>query len=363
MRDIIFDFGVIFLKGKYLFLCMLIAALLALLLCGCTKDNKADVSTADKKGNMEVDSIRPLTEIVDGRKNVYLIVKSRGNSYWDSIIQGSLDAGNDFDCNVYQGGVMDETNSKGQCELIREAIDQNADAIVLAPVNSIAVSDIVGEAYDKGIPVILIDTILDSDKFTICYMTENIQAGELAAEEMIKQLRDAGVAENAPVQVVIQAGSTTSQTIIDRVAGFMGYWASNASSKWEVIDDVKINNGDVELAEQYCTQVMSQYKDLKGIFACNNGSTVGSVRGITAAGKDDIVLVGFDYSDEMKEMIAQGKYKASTIVQRQYKMGYYGVKTAVYGNDTDMKFYDTGVTVINHQNVNTKEIQEALDEQ
>lgn len=74
---------------------------------------------------------------------------------------------------------------------------------------------------------------------------------------------------------------------------------------------------------------MDSKRDLAGLVGLNNGSTVGLARSVVQRARTDLVLVGFDYSEEMEQLITGGEYRAASIVQRQRAMGYYGVDQAI----------------------------------
>lgn len=76
------------------------------------------------------------------------------------------------------------------------------------------------------------------------------------------------------------------------------------------------------------------------------------------------MVVGYDYSDEIKSLIESSDYKASTILQRQYYMSYEGVESALQlidGAEIETKFTDTGVVVVNRDNLNDPKVQEVLE--
>jgi ribose transport system substrate-binding protein len=149
----------------------------------------------------------------------------------------------------------------------------------------------------------------------------------MAAKEMINRLKKSGLAETAKAQVAIQIGSSGSQTIIDRLKGFNEYWTANAPKTWEVLNkDIKVNDGDITKAVGFTQDFLTTYPDLKGVFGPNNGSTVGFVTGLKEAKRTDLVMVGFDFSKEIETMIRDGKFEVATILQKQYMMGYEGVR-------------------------------------
>ncbi len=342
--------------GKIRFLLSLAALLFCL--SGCSPQ-EAPEPLQEK----QYEDFMPVTEIKEDRRDIYLILKSFTSQYWQQIIRGAADAGDLLDCNIYLGGTYYETGHEFQEMLLDEAQARGADAVLLAPLDSCLEVDAVQKIRQSKTPVILIDTILNSDDYDVCFMTDNMQAGELAAKEMLRQLEAAGVPRDFPAQVAIQVGSTGSQTIMDRLAGFSQYWSKYAPPAWTVLDDVKCNNGDFGMAEQFCMEYLETYPDLKGVFGCNNGSTVGFARGLLKTGKSDVAIIGFDYSDEIARLILSGQCPASTIVQRQYSMGFLGVKKAnsiLDGQAVEQKFIDTGVCVVNRENINDPDVQKIL---
>lgn len=336
---------------------VLMSVIMCVSLTGCAKKEE------EKQTVQPAPDFMPLTEVVEGRKNIYLIVKIlEGSSYWQVIIDGAKDGGDFFDCNVYYSGSYVETDWQSHERLLDAAAEAGADAVILAPNDSVNLSGKIDEIYDKNIPIILIDTIANTDSYDVCYMTDNLMAGQKAAEEMISLLRNNGTSDSDSIQVGIQVGATSSLTIIERLSGFFQYWSKNAPESWEVIPDIKCNEGSVDKAVE-CAEELMEYPDLKGVFGTNNGSTVGFAKAIKAEECKDIAVVGFDYSEEIAELINDDEYIVSTILQKQYDMGYKGVETAlelIDGQNVPVKFADTGVVVVNNNNINEAEVQEAL---
>lgn len=333
------------------------SVLLGLSLLGCEK------STVEETEPKPVPEFVPLTDVVEGRKNVYLIVKIlEGSSYWDVIIDGAREGGIDFDCNVYLSGSAAETEWEVHEQLLDKAAAAGADAIMLAPNDSVNLSGKIDEIHQSGIPVVLIDTIANTDDYDVCYMTDNLMAGQKAAEEMVALLHKQGISDTESIKVGIQVGATSSQTIIERLAGFFQYWSKYAPAAWEVSPEVKCNEGNVDKAV-VCAEEMLDDPDIRGVFGTNNGSAVGLARAVKAHERRDVAVVGFDYSEEIAGLIDDETYVVSTILQKQYDMGYVGVETALKlldGEEMPVKFADTGVIVVSQDTIEQPEVQEAL---
>lgn len=319
-----------------------------------TASDKAEESKASAKG-----------EAAKSGKTIYVIVKVLGNQYWSVLQAGAEQAGKELGCNVVVIGTALESDIEGQLTLLQNAVSAQADGIVIAPLDSVSLDAPITEAYNSGIPVVLVDTVIKSDNYSAALLTNNIEAGKVAAEELIRRLKDKGVSETEAAQIAIQVGSTGSQTINDRVKGFNAYWSENAPKTWEVLNnDIKVNDGDISKAVGFCQDFITTYPNLKAVFGPNNGSTVGFVTGITESGRSDISMVGFDFSAEIESMIRAGEYDVASVVQRQYYMGYDGVKTALElsdGNQIEEKTVDTGVILVDTNNVDDNEIQSIIN--
>ncbi len=347
---------------KYLALILIVTMVLSLAACGSQPNTPA--SNAPVSNAPATDSSAPPAPAQTPKK-IAMIVKVIGNQYWAVLQAGAEQAGKDLGCEVIVTGVAAESDIEGQITLLQNAVSAQVDAIVIGPVDSTSLAAPVKEAYGSGIPVVLVDTIVNGEDYSAALLTDNVEAGRMAGEEMLKKLKATGLAEDKDSVIAIQVGSAGSQTIIDRLKGFNEYWDANAPKAWKVLnDDVKVNEGSIEKATTFCQDFLTAYPNLVAMFGPNNGSTVGFVTGIIEAGRKDIVMIGFDYSAEIANMIASGEYIVSSVVQRQYYMGYDGVKLALdlaNGGAVAEKSIDTGVMLVDGSNVNTAEVQSVIN--
>lgn len=347
------------MKKRFVFA---LALALILSLIGC--EHLQDRQTAEQETDFIYEKFPEKQE--NGKPNIYLITKGYGSDYWDTLRQGARDAAENHDCNLYIAGTPSESHLELLAVLMQDAIDAGADAVLISPADVPEIEQMSAEIKAAGIPLILVDTILNGKRFDVCFATDNMQAGRLAAKETLRLLYKAGKQEQEALSVGIDIGSSKSQTILGRLAGFQEYWSNNAPGTWKVIEDIKINDGDIDAAEQQSREFMDTYSNLAALVGLNNGSTVGLARGIVKRKRTDLVLVGFDYSQEMQNMIADRTYYAASIVQRQYDMGYKGVEQALKflsGDSAEYKYVDTGVQQVNYDNVNSPYVQKILSGQ
>lgn len=203
---------------------LLAAAMLAATLTGCGKE----ASNASTASGSSAATSEAKTDTNKEEKTIYVIVKVLGNQYWSVLQAGAEQAGKDLGCNVVVVGTALESDIEGQLTLLQNAVSAQADGIVIAPLDSVSLDAPITEAYNSGIPVVLVDTVIKSDNYSAAYLTDNVEAGRTAAGELLERLKESGLSESETAQVAIQVGSTGSQTINDRVKGFNEYWDANA---------------------------------------------------------------------------------------------------------------------------------------
>ena len=259
----------------------------SVLLGGCSGSSKANMEEA-----AEQPAVVDYTCISnpESDKQIYVILKNYHGAYWEKVIDGITEAAKKLDEAVYLGGIDNETDISGQIDLMNQAMEQGADGILLAPADSNSLEDSCQKVREKDIPVVLIDSSINSSEFDACYMTDNIDAGEMAAKEMLELLYDAGNSPTDPLEVGIQLSSDSSQAMVNRVSGFLNFWAGNAPEQWEIVQDIRVNGGDTKKAQSDASALLRENADIKGFFGCNNTSTVGIVNTLFEEERTDVVL-------------------------------------------------------------------------
>lgn len=318
-----------------------------LLLTGCARNAPAE----DTKS-----AVVPFSCVANswGKQKIYVILKTYHGSYWQEVINGVCEAAVKTDKAVYLGGVEKETDIEGQKALMEEALDGGADAILLAPVDSTYMVEDCIRARGKDVPVALVDSSINTSDFDVCFMTDNMEAGKMAAQEMLRMLYAKEYSKTEELQVTIQLSSDIAQAMVNRVSGFLDYWSKNAPGQWTIIEDIRLNGGNSEKARVNTLELMEKNPSIRAVFACNNTSTIGAAQAIREKNRTDVVLVGFDMAEETKAIIHHPGYSAVTILQHQKQMGYNGIMALdgfLRGEMLQQKYFDTGVTVIDRDYV------------
>lgn len=288
-------------------------------------------------------------------KEVYIVLKTLGGAYWSLVQKGAEDAAKELGYTPVVVGLANESEIEKQRNQISDAIAAKPAAIIFAPAESKALADAATEVTTAGIPLILVDTLVSNEDFDAAFVTDNVNAGSEAATQMIKQLKASGL-EGKEGKILIQKGADT-QTVLDRQKGFTDTFKADAPKEW-TIDTHFLIATDAEIAFNQGVNAILD-KDVIGVFGTNNGPSVGWARAIEDQNRKDIVAVTFDYSPEVAGLIANADYNVTTIVQRQYYMGYEGVKAGIkiaQGGTVSPKINDTGIIAVNNKNFNDAEV-------
>src|SRR6186713_2122861 len=109
-----------------------------------------------------------------------------------------------------------QQKQENQIKAIRSFIAQGVDAIFVAPVVATGWDDVLTEAKDAGIPVILLDRTVDSDKglYLTAVTSDLVHEGNVAGKWLVDETK------GKDCNVVELQGTTGSSPAIDRKKGF-----------------------------------------------------------------------------------------------------------------------------------------------
>ncbi len=225
-----------------------------------------------------------------------------------------------------------------QIECVNNAVAGGYDAIMVAANGPDAISSALNEASAAGVKIVYVDSPANVDA-EATFSTDNKAAGATAGQEMIKALEAAGVTSG---DIGIINVNAATDSCVMREEGFRSAFEGTGFT----ILETQYGEGDAaksqSIAENYITQ------GVVGVFGCNEGSTTGAGNAIKAGGNADIVGVGFDKSDAIMNLIADGNLLC-TMAQNPDMMGSMGVEAcvkALEGESLGGKVEDTGVSVL-----------------
>lgn len=289
-----------------------------------------------------------------GKTRVAVIPKGTTHIYWKSVEAGAKKAADELGVEVTFIGPQKEDDRSQQIDLVKNQSLQN-DAIVLAPLDAVALRDVVKEVSEKK-PVVIIDSSLaDSEGFIASYVaTDNREGGRIAARALSEALGGKG---KVTVMRYMQGSASTEQ----REEGF--FEEIKKSPGIEVVSSEQYAGATASQAQDTATNLLTRLAEgdglsVQGIFTSNQTSTYGmlqALRGKNLAG--NVKLVGFDCDATFIDALKKGEMQGS-VLQDPLNMGYLSVKTAVakLKGEKVEAVVDTGATLITPANLEDPKI-------
>jgi ABC-type sugar transport system substrate-binding protein len=197
-----------------------------------------------------------------------------------------------------------DNDPAAQIAAVRSFINQGVDAIVIAPIVEDGWDDVLQEAQDAGIPVILEDrTVTASEDLYATWVgldfrNEGVMAGEWAAETF----------GDTPTRMVVLEGTTGSAPANDRAEGFDEATAETAIEKIDSQTGDFTRDGGKAVMEGFLQVHGVDGIDL--IYAHNDDMALGAIEAIEAAGGTpggDIQIVSIDAVKDGMQALIDGK--------------------------------------------------------
>lgn len=179
-----------------------------------------------------------------------------------------------------------DSNEK-QIADIRYFADNGFDIIIAAPNEADAITPVIEEVYDAGIPVIVFDRNINGDSYTAYQGVDNVGIGKSAADYARHLLPDGGNV----IEIHGLAGSTPA---VGRHEGF----AKEAELKGIDIIASAYGNWNYEDAAIKVDSLLNIYEDVDLIYAHNDRMAIAASDVARKHGKD-IRIIGIDAAPEI----------------------------------------------------------------
>ena len=184
----------------------------------------------------------------------------------------------------------DDDNDR-QIADIRYFADNGFDIIIAAPNEADAITPVITEVYERGIPVIIFDRDVNGDKYTARIGTDNEGIGRAAGRYASHLSHDR---HRAPRAIELR-GLKGSTPATGRHEGFVseftrggGEIAAAGYADWNQSD-----------AERVADSLLSLHPDVDIIYAHNDRMAIGASKVARRKGLDDIKIIGIDAAPEI----------------------------------------------------------------
>src|SRR6266536_2943399 len=206
---------------------------------------------------------------------------------------------------------------------IQDMINQGAQLLIVAPLNSDGLEPALQAVAAKKVPVITIDRKINAKpcKDYLAFLGSNfVQQGQRAADALIKETGGKG-------KVAILLGASGNNVTTDRTNGFVDQLKVKAPG----LEIVAQQTGEFarDKGQQVMEQLIQSKPDITAVYAENDEMALGAVTALKSAGKNpgkDIKIVSIDGTRNAVQGIADGTINA--VIESNPRFGPLAFQTA-----------------------------------
>ena len=247
------------------------------------------------------------------KKKVGLIVSTLNNPFFVKLKEGAEAKADELG---YELLIMDsQTDPAKEVSNMEDMTSKGVSIVLLNPVDSDAAIAAIQVANNLDTPVITLDRMSNAGDVVTHIASDNVAGGVMAAEYIIKQLGGEG-------NIVEFEGSAGSSATRDRGAGF------NQGIKEAKFNVVAKQTADFDRTKglSVMENILQGKKDIKAVFAHNDEMALGALKALQDANLNDVIVVGFDATDDAVESVKKGEM-AATVAQQPEIIGSLGIET------------------------------------
>jgi len=235
-------------------------------------------------------------------------------AYWDAAKKGVENANKELGINAkFQEPTQMDISQ--QLSIVNTLLSQNTTGFSVSAIQPSSLSSFISSASKKNVPVIAIDSPLDTFKSVPLYLgTPNYDAGHKAGEAL-KQLLPGGG------DVAVLVGSLTALNAVQRIQGFKDALKGSNVKVFQVYND----GGDANKALQNASAAYQADSNLKAFYGVYSYDGPSAGQAVQSAGKTGKTVVVADDSEPKTLSFLKAGVIQAMVLQQPYQQGYMSV--------------------------------------
>jgi ABC-type sugar transport system substrate-binding protein len=210
-----------------------------------------------------------------------------------------------------------DSHNSAQTQLTnaQDAIARRVDGIVISPTDSSTCPSVLAAAGRANIPVVIADIGTNSGEYVSFIISDNYQGAYGIGQALAKAMEAKGWQTGTVGLVTISLARNNGKA---RTTGFMKAMRE-AGIKQAALSQMQTYTSDETF--KFVQDMITAHPDLRGLFIETDQPTLGALRAVQAARKqNDILIAAFDGIPEFVKLIEDGSIVGSGM-QQPYLMG------------------------------------------
>lgn len=239
--------------------------------------------------------------------------------YWNTVKMGAKAAAEENNVAFNYVAPKDESDIQGQIDLIDNALDKGINALVVAPNDYTQSAKVIEKAYKKRIPVIIMNSRVNTDKFDCFISADNIDGGRRAGDMLVSIL-------GTRFKVGIMSSIEGSDSLMAREKGLLDLFSQYKEVK-VVAKGYCLS--DPAMTKKLTKKMLDEHGDLDAIVALNSNAAEVVAETLSEMNLEGTIkVIAFDSTLREIDYLEKGVISA-IIIHDPFTMGYLSVKNAI----------------------------------
>ncbi len=256
---------------------------------------------------------------------IAIVLKTLNHPFFIDMQLGAEEAAAKLKVTLIVQAAERELDVEKQMQIVENLIQRKVDAICVTPSGSRELIPVILKANRAGIPIITMDTKVDSAALAnakgsvVTYIgSDNFEGGRIAGEFMAEKLKGQGnvaILEGIPGHETGDARLRGFHSVVDKIPGIRV--VASQTANWERDQGFNVFQN-----------ILQSHPEVQALFACSDLMALGAIEAIAAAGKSgQILVVGFDAINDGRDAIRAGSMTGS-VAQFPHEMGRLAIESA-----------------------------------
>ena len=268
------------------------------------------------------------------------IIYPAADAYYEAVTESAVRAAETAGVRIIVKA-PDEANLEQQIRMMETMIKQGVDGIAVSPIDSEALTPLINQAAEAGIPVICFESDAPDSRRLSYIGPDNIRAGEAMGQAIDHLLKGRGM-------ILVSTGFSESMNLQERLDGFLSY--IHRETMIDVLE-VRHHQGNPDQALADLEGMIDDHPHFDAFVALDFVSGATSILVWKAMGLNRYALT-FGMMPEIEEAIRNGQITMA-ISQEEHRWGAWIVDLLLMAGEGEAvpAFVDTGISLIDLDSV------------